>query len=566
MNLIMKINRCIAIVAIPAALAFASCSDMLDETPSSGYDRDAFFENVDRAESAVLGVYAAISENTHYGWYQMALPASDDMYFTNRTHNDNQVHDIVHYNTTVANVWVQTLWQQKYMSVNRANLAIAGIEAMPSYPSDHRLVQLVAELRFLRAFVAYDLVVNWGDVPFKTTSTDTYEGAFGARRDREEIYDIIEDDLNFAIDNLEWTMPGSPERPGKGAARGMMMRVLMQRAGYSLSADGELTRPDNTTRTSLFRRILQQWNAFETEGTHDFHPGGFADYFKNTSAGIADPVETLWEIPMVHEDGRRNGSAWGVYIGPSVAAPDGISASETNNYMGRANGFFYVVPEWQDFYEASDERRDITICTYRFTWDAANKQHVQNARPRTSWYVGKWRREWMSHDSWNKNMNYGDVNFCPLRYADVVLLAAEAANELGDTQTAWDLIGRVRQRAGATPINTSNYARIMAPTKVKHTLPFIDDGSEAGKIRTVLYFERGLELAFEGQRKYDLIRWGVLGQALRLFGYASEVNAGTNMAYPACRNFVDGRNELLPIPLKEMQSNPLLEGKNNPGF
>ncbi|MBD5233602.1 MAG: RagB/SusD family nutrient uptake outer membrane protein [Bacteroidales bacterium] len=562
----MKHNKYITLAIIAAASTLASCSDILDETPSSGYDRDNFFANVERAESAVLGVYGAISENTHYGWYQMALPASDDMYFTNRTHNDNQVHDIVHYAVNSTNTWIQTLWEQKYVSVNRANLAIEGIENMKAYPSDERLVQLVAELRFLRAFIAYDLVVNWGDVPFKTESTATYEGAFGARRDREDIYDIIVDDLTFAADNLPWTAAGAPERPGQGAARGMLMRVLMQRAGYSLSMDGELSRPDNSTRTALYRQVLEQWKAFEAAGVHNFHPGGYAEYFKNTSAGIANPVETLWEIPMTHEQGRRNGSAWGVYIGPAVATPDGISAAETNNFMGRANGFFYVVPEWQSFYEATDERRDINICTYRFDWNSANKQHVKNNRPNTSWYVGKWRREWMSSESWNKNLNYADVNFCPLRYADIVLLAAEAANELGDTPLAWELINRVRERAGATAVGTGNYAKIMAPTKVKHTLTFIDDSTEAGKIRTVLYFERGLELAFEGQRKYDLIRWGVLGRALRLFGQASVVNAGTNLAYPACRNFVDGRSELLPVPLKEIQSNPLLEGKNNPGY
>lgn len=559
-----NIYRPIAIAA--AGVLLASCSDLLDETPSSGYDRDNYFENAERAEAAVLGVYASLSENTHYGMYQMSLNASDDMHFTSRTYNDNQIHDIVHYTATSSNTWIQTLWQQKYVTVNRANLAIAGIENMKAYPADEQLVRMVAELRFLRAFMAYDLVVNWGDVPFKTTSTDTYQDSFGARRDREEIYDIMVEDLTFAAEHLPWQNAGAPERPGQGAARGMLMRVLMQRAGYSLSMDGELTRPDNSTRTALFKEVMAQWREFEASGVHDFYPGGYAEYFMNTSAGVSDPVETLWEISMTHEQGRRNGSAWGIYNGPSVANPDGIAASETNNYMGRANGFFYVVPEWQSFYEDGDVRRDINICTYRFIWDSANKQHVLNNRPNTGWFPGKWRREWMSHESWNKNMNYGDVNYCPLRYPDMVLLAAEAANELGDAALAWELINRVRERAGATATGPGNYARIMAPTKIKHTLHYIDDSTEAGKIRTVLYFERGLELAYEGQRKYDLIRWGVLGDALRLFGNASAVNAGTNPSYPAFRNFVDGRNELLPIPLKEIQSNPLLEGKNNPGY
>lgn len=546
-------------------LSATACSDVLDETPSSGYDKDNYFTTVERAEAAVLGVYASIASNTNYGWYQMALPASDDMHFTARTNNDNMIHDIAHYKVGVSNTWIQTLWQMKYQAIDRANLTIAGIEGMKDYPSDEQLLRLVAELRFLRAFVAYDLVVNWGDVPFKTTATDSYEATFGPRRDREVIYDIIVADLEFAADNLPWNMAGAPERPGQGAARGMLMRVLMQRSGYSLTTDGVLTRPDNSTRNAYFRRVLEEWRAIELAGVHGFHPGGYEEYFKNTSAGVASPVETLWEIPMTHVQGRINGSAWGIYNGPSVANPDGISSSETNNYMGRANGFFYVVPEWQGFYEANDQRRDVTICTYRFTWNKDRKEHVKNTRPNTSWFVGKWRREWMSHESWNKNMNYADVNYCPLRYADMVLLAAEASNELGDYAAAWDLINRVRERAGATAYTASNYSRLIAPTKVKHTLPFIDDSSESGKIRTALYFERGVELAFEGQRKYDLVRWGVLGQALRLFGEASAVNAGTNLAYPACRNFIDGTHELMPLPLKELQSNPYIT-TNNHGY
>lgn len=560
MNLYKSI--CIALVALP----LASCSDLLDESPSSGYDRDSFFDSVEKAESAVLGVYGAIANHTHYGYYQMALFASDDMFFTSRTQNDNAIHDIAHYALTASNTWIQTLWQQKYLAIDRANLAISGIEGMKGYSSDNTLRALVAELRFLRAFVSYDLIVNWGDVPYKTEFTGDYDSAFGTRRDREEIYDIIVGDLNFAIDNLPWTVGGAPERPGQGAARAMLMRVLMQRAGYSLSLDGQMTRPSNSERNAMFRAVLEQWDAIESAGVHNFHPGGFVEYFMNTSAGIASPVETFWEIPMTQETGRTNGSAWGIFNGPAVAAPTDIPASEAHNYMGRANGFFYVVPEWQDFYESTDVRRDVTICTYRYDWNSDRKQHVRNNRPNTSWYVGKWRREWMDHSSWNKNLNYADVNYCPLRYADMVLLAAEAANELGDAPRAWDLINRVRIRAVATPVSLANYNSVMAPVKAKVTLPYIDDSTEYGKVLTMIYFERGRELAFEGQRKYDLIRWGVLGQALRLFGSMSAVNAGKNMAYPACRNFVDNRNELLPVPLSEIQTNRLLGGVNNPGF
>ena len=226
-----------------------------------------------------------------------------------------------------------------------------------------------------------------------------------------------------------------------------------------------------------------------------------------------------------------------------------------------------MVPEWYDFYEEVDQRRDIAICTYRDIWNADTKEHTQQTRPNTSWYLGKWRREWMPAGQANKNMNYGDVNFCPLRYSDVVLMAAEAYNELGETANAWDLINSVRSRAGATSLSLSNYQRFIGRNLAKMPVnEFIDDSSEQGKIRVVLYFERGLELAFEGQRKYDLIRWGVLDKALKMFGERSTVNSGTNKPYEAYNNFIHGQHELFPIPLKEMQSNHALKGMNNNGF
>lgn len=117
----------------------------------------------------------------------------------------------------------------------------------------------------------------------------------------------------------------------------------------------------------------------------------------------------------------------------------------------------------------------------------------------------------MPKESWNKNINYADVNYCPLRYADVVLMAAEAYNETGtDRQKAWDLLNSVRTRAEATSITEANYDEMMSARKKTHNLTFIDDSTPEGKFRTALYWERGFELAFEGQRKYDLIRWGVL--------------------------------------------------------
>lgn len=158
--------------------------------------------------------------------------------------------------------------------------------------------------------------------------------------------------------------------------------------------------------------------------------------------------------------------------------------------------------------------------------------------------------------------NSTNVNYCMLRYADVVLMAAEAYNELGETSMAWNLLNSVRERAGATKITTENYSKLLKSPKV-YNLDYIDDSDESGRFRTALYWERGFELAFEGQRKYDLIRWGILKEALVLFG--EKTNKQVN-SYPAGKNFQKGKHELLPIPEDELQINYKLNNQNNPGY
>lgn len=544
---------------------FASCEDMLTEKPNSSYDKDGFFSTEAKADMSIMGIYNSISDYRHYGYYEMAAHASDDTYYLARTGSDNQVRDMVHYTTSSTNEWVKWLWALKYQGIDRANMTISGIQGMNGYGENKKLYALEGEARFLRAFLAFDLVKYWGDVPFKTDYSSSYDDAFGGRVNRELIYDQIVEDLNFAKSNLEWaTAASSPERATQGAARALLMRVLLQRAGYSLQQDGKMTCPDDATRKGYFEAVLDEWEEIQKNGYHGFYDGGYEALFKSYSEGVLNSRESLFEIAFFHQQGSRNGGAWGIYNGPLVADPSGISPTEANNYMGRANGFFITVPEWKAFFEESDARRDVSICTYRYTWK--DKQHTKQERGAGSWYPGKWRREWMTPETRNKNVNYGDVNLCVLRYADVVLMAAEAYNETNNTPEAWRLLNSVRQRAGATAYTDANYEELMVARKKTHALPFISDGDAQGKFRTALYWERGFELSFEGQRKFDLIRWGVLADALKLFGEKSSVNKKENKPYPAYQNFVAGKHELLPIPLAEIQSNPKLEGKNNNGY
>lgn len=551
------------LILLICCFAGSACQDTLMEDPASYYQKKTFFTDKSKAKMAVVGVYNSLA--TLYGSMAMYFPCSDDTYFVSGTVNDNKHRDITHYKLNASNQTIDEAWKVNYQGLNRANYAIDGIEGMADYETDTELQAIAAEARFLRAMFSFNLVLNWGDVPYKTQYTDSYEDSYQPRTSRETIYDQIIKDLNFAKTHLKWSDDAtSPEKATQGSARALLMRVLLQRAGYSLQTNGEITRPEDHLRTEYFTAVINEWEAFTANGYHNFYTGGYAGLFKGFSAGTLHSQESLFEVAFYSPDGKTGAKGyWGTYNGPLVVAP-GVTSTETGHFMGRANAQFRVIPEWKGFFEEQDIRRDIMICTYKYNWDKATYNHIKvENKSVKEWYPGKWRREWMPIGY--KDPNVTDVNFCFLRYADVVLMAAEAYNELNNTPQAWVLLNKVRERAGATQISATNYAQLMKAPQV-FDLNFISDADEAGKFRTALYWERGMELAFEGQRKFDLIRWGVLKNALQLFGTKSAVNSSTIIAYAAGQNFREGKHELLPIPLDELQLNYLLENKNNPNY
>ncbi|MGL4293693.1 MAG: RagB/SusD family nutrient uptake outer membrane protein [Bacteroidales bacterium] len=548
---------------ISVLAGFTSCADILVEEPESYYDAKNFFVSVEKAEMSVIGVYDVLANLNHYGQVEMAMPTSDDMYYISGVNTDNSRRDISHYMTSTHNTWIRNSWLYKYQGIDRANFALGGIRGMDEYAKkNEKLLKYEGEICFLRAFLAFDLIKYWGDVPFKTNFTTTAESAYQPRSDRDRIYDQILTDLEIAKNQLPWAAAGSsPERVTKGAASALKMRVLLQRAGYSLKLNGSFDRPSDEVRKNCFAEVIKEWEQINNQGYHGFHAQGYEGLWKGYSAEIDESKETLWEIAFYTPDGKAKGAgAWGTYNGPSVDA---------NSKYGRANAFFIALPMWKKFYDEQDLRRDINICQYHI--NAKDEKVYLRKNPNTPqnqyWFPGKWRREWMKYPA--KDPNNTDVDLVVLRYADVVLMAAEAYNELNQTETAIELLNKVRGRAGIAELaaDFSNYAATYKAPKVLD-LDFIDDSDIAGKFRTALYWERGFELCYEGSRKFDLIRWGILQQSIANIYSAHQGDplykfVGLNH-YPASQNFMTGKHELFPIPLIEIQRNYKLNGKNNP--
>lgn len=537
-------------------LSLTSCSDILTEKPVNVYEKDDFFIREENAEMAVIGVYAGVT-----GDYN--LWASDDIYYPNRTENDNGQSALCHYISTPANQSINSAWKNRYTALNRANYTIDGIQQMKGYRDNKKLQSLAAEVMFLRALVSFDLVRMWGDVPYTTEYSKNYEDTYKPRTDRQIIYDQIISDLDYAKKHLVWAdNSSSPERATQGSARALLMRVQLHRAGYSLQMNGKLERPDEDKRKNYLNTVIEEWEAFQEEGGnfHGFYEDTENSYealFKSFSAEKLNSKESLFEIAYQYPNRKGN---FGTMIGVPVGQPV-IASNEQNSVMGRAANQFQCLPEWNDFFEEADQRRQIMVAMHTWDWNTEQHTHVRREVTNTA-YVGKWRREWMplGYD----DPNSSNANFCYIRYGEIVLTAAEAYNELGNTAKAWELINMIRKRAKATELSLSNYKSLMKAPKV-WDLNFIDDSDETGKIRTVLFWERAFELAYEGVRKYDLIRWGIFKETLQLFGQKTVANQ-KGIYYPAGNNFQTGKHELFPIPEDEMLINYKLNNKNNPGY
>ena len=545
----MKKNKLVYVLGALLSMGVVSCD--LTEKPTSFYEMDTYFTTADKANMAVIGIYDCLAAEGSYGQYVMPFASSDDMYMVRGTATgDGTRRDISHYALTSSNTWVASVWNYIYEGIDRANTAIAGIEKMPGYENSDELKELVAQARFLRAFLAFDLVRYWGDVPFKTTSTGSFGDTAQPRTEREKIYDQIIIDLDFAKIHLK---PGnevpSSEVPCRGAARALLMRVYLQRAGYSLDRTTRtLTRPDDATRKNYFDAVIEEWKAFGTEGYHNFYGAGYEELFKNYSKLVLNNQESLWEIAFEPNNGQKdNAGYWATYNGPLVDAPDAGSGAANQNFFGRANAFFIVLPYWGDFYDDNDVRRDVNFVDYVYRWVKKDKAQVkmsvcQEISKNMYRYPGKWRREWMAPGF--VDPNHTGVNYCPLRYADVVLMRAEALIELDREKEALPLINEIRERAKKSTglidyAENMDIALYVDNVNCNWTKPYA---------REALRWERRLELAMESQRFFDLVRWGIADSVINTF-YKEEAPKRT---YYEDAHFEKNRAEYVPIPQQQI--------------
>lgn len=478
------------LILVILATGVSSCKKYLEVEPVSSFGTDYIFSNVVNAEKAVLGIYYRLTGDNGYGIrLSMYYPYDDDLMMGQggNPYPDNERRDIAHYNVKPSNTQLAAPFNQLYDGIERANIAIANIPQMALYEtgsaSEKRgLRRLHGEALTLRAQFYHELIRNWGDVPAQFEPSSVEPDLFKAKTDRDSIYERLLDDLALATTLVPWrTEVARDERITQGAVRALRARIALYRGGWSLRRSGQMERGSN--HQQYYQIARDETQAIMQSNQHSLNPS-FEAVFKNYIAGkqIEPNGEVIWEVAMGGGNSGLGDSKLGYYNGPRV----------NNN----GNSALTILPTYFYMFDSTDTRRDVTIAPY-FILASGNTITARIGRNLAVINDGKFRRDWIPGGIQTGPQYFG-VNWPLFRYSDVLLMFAEAENEInnGPTAAAKSALEQVRTRAfgnanliGTTP---SDYAGFF----------------------NAIVKERALELGGEGIRKYDLIRWNLLAQRL----------------------------------------------------
>ncbi len=459
-------------------LAAQSCSSLLDKAPLSDLTSGNFLQQGVDAEAVLAGAYDMLqSEYYIFDLFTNGDVISDNCYAGGDNPNNFQLDQ---FRVTTTNGNVQRDWGYLYEGISRANAVLDNVPDLvdPTF-SDTRKAQVLSEASFLRAYHYFHLVNLWGGVPLVkhvVTSTDP-DIVQQPRATVDEVYAFIISDLEFAAQNLPLSFPGQAGRATKGAANALLAKVYAHQPN-----------PDWTKVSAACDAVISS-SQYELLASFDKLWDGTANNSK----------ESIFEIQFIGSSPESN---WGVqlYMPPSLSG-DGWRKFNTpandlvNAYLAEGDSVRYKSSIfWEGNLPWQDENYPGGLVPF------PNKQRKPS--------------------SWSS-----PAHIMVLRYADVLLLKAEALNELNQTATAIGFLNQVRSRV---------------------SLPNTTASAQAD-MRAAVAKERRLELAFEGHRWFDLKRTGTAIEVMNALGFSYQVDA----------------NKLLwPLPQREMDANPNLVQNN----
>lgn len=475
-----------------------SCDNYLDTESKSTFSEETAFKNLDFATKTVLGVYANFSVTSSMYDYAFFFYACDND--IERVHGTTSVlNSIARYNTNDGANYLLTTWRAIYQSIERANICIDQLPKSPIWEGEFEKEarSLYAEVITLRALCYFELIRHWGDVPFSIKSVQDGDNYFLQRTDRDEIYEYLIEELGEVQEYIPWMREiNSTERINKGFVKGLRARMALAYAGYSRRNATETRRGRNWQE--YYTIANEECKEIMESGQHTLNPN-FETFFRSMHAYKQDMEygESLFEIAFGRLQSGRVAQTMGMAFSTNPAEPK----------YGRAGGSIYTTPYYFYSFDNKDLRRNTTCELY----DYSNSNYLSQQRLITtpgSFRISKWRRNWITPSMGGeyKESNYTGVNWPIMRYSDVVLMFAESENEINDgpTQEAEYALMSVRKRA---------FPEELWSQKVT---AYVDSVStDKASFFNAIVNERAWEFGGENIRKYDLIRWNLLGEKLR---------------------------------------------------
>ena len=491
MNTLKKYIKTLAL-----AVALMGCEDFLDKAPLDTINTSNFFQTEADAIAAINGTYQPLQWPKLYNMrmWTTDIMAGNSIVGAGGGDDGRETQDNANFVTTSDNPGVLDLWRGPAPGILRANIVL---EKVPSMPIDADLKnRIIGEAKFLRAHYYFILVRLFGDVPLITTSQSPGDDLRPARTSKEEVYKLIISDLTDAIDLLppksQYT-GADIGRASKGAATGLLAKVHLTLGNWQKVVD-------------LANQVEALGYALNENYADNFNPTNENDqeslfevqYFGKTS-------ESFWS--------NENQASWlSTFTGPRNA-----------NMVAGGWGWNQPTQEFVEAYEEGDLRKDATVLYEG--GPAFDGKEYKASYSMTGYNL----RKFLVPMSVAESYDASPLNFPVLRYADVLLMKAEALNELGRTAEAEAPLNEVRNRAGLTDVS----------------------GLSQNEFREKVLHERRMELAFEGQRWFDLIRVNGGQYGINFLHSIGRLNATEN-------------HLLFPIPQKERDTNPNLS--QNPGY
>lgn len=539
-------------------LGLGSCSDWLKEpTPGQTNLADyyttwqAALENVNAAYTPLAWEY----QGTYYAeWFIGDIVSDDALKGGQYIQSDMaDVYDMENWKTQTDNELLLQYYRAKYQGIQRCNLVLERVPGMDPELFDEEEYQcvdglqerIIGEAYFLRAFYYFQLVRVYGGVPLVLNNLLTDADWQQPRATAEAVYDQIVDDLTEANKRL-WLRSDSRfadtdmGRVTKGAAQAMLLKVNLYRHQYE------------EARAWGDSIILSNEYSLET------------DYADNWLLENENGVESVFEIQYMEDPSSDYGEGNGFSRGTFTQI---LTRSRSQDPMFGSNagwGFNKPTHNLYDEYEEGDPRRDVTI------WDATG--HMTNESEEI--YCGtpycSRKYAWYTTDADGNvtgantlaHASRGPLNYKLIRYADVLLMYAEACEAAGGAgkcgKTAEQALNEVRQRARANAADPE-----ALPDYPGYSIKVNGQEIAAPTLQQAIRHERRVELAMEGHRWFDICRWGGFdGQGVKahMDAYAA---TESQEARDEMADFVAGKHELFPIPEEERMLNPM---EQNPGY